>query len=206
MKTFTFLFLFISSITTAYSQVGYGFTASYDIYQYFANPVDDTGESRSAGSALLNFGVGPKLWFGGQDVSFSVEAQANLGLLGFSAADYKGLGVMSVPVMGQLNFAGQSGFDKELRFGWSIGGGIQYNRTELFHVSNSFEDKGGARNWYRTYIGQIGYGASLSGVVGKAFVRFGYDQDTKACNASFGIQTDFNLQKTKLIDDPASRL
>jgi len=97
------------------------------------------------------------LWFGGEDFSFSVEGQVSLGTLGFSAGDYKGLGIASVPLMAKLNFNGLSSFDKEGKFGWSVGGGLQYSRTELYYLANDFEDIGGERSWFKTYIGQVGY-------------------------------------------------
>lgn len=199
-----FALLFVTSYVSA--QVGYGFSVTNDLYQYYVNPEDDTGDSRSAGSALLNFGIGPKLWFGGQDFSFSIEGQASIGLLGLSAKDYKGLGVVSIPLMAKFNFAGLSGLDKEMRFGWSFGGGIQYSRTELYYVTDDFVKKGGKRAWYKTYIAQVGYGIGISGVTGQAFVRGGYNSETKACNASIGFQVDFNLEKMKEIDAPESRL
>lgn len=196
--------LFVTSHISA--QVGYGFSVTNDLYQFYLNPKDDTGESRSAGSALLNFGIGPKLWFGGQDFSVSIEGQASIGLLGLSAKDYKGLGVVSIPLMAKVNFAGLSGLDRELRFGWSFGGGIQYSRTELYYITDNFKNAGGKREWYKTYIGQIGYGGGISGVTGQVYVRGGYNSETKACNASIGFQVDFNLEKMKEIDAPESRL
>lgn len=200
------MLLITLGVGASQAQVGYGITTSYDFYQYFANPEDGTGESRTAGSALLNFGVGPKLWFGGEDFSFSVEGQASLGLLGLSAGDYKGLGVASVPLIAKLNFGGLSGFDKEGKFGWSIGGGLQYNRTELYYLNNDFEDLGGERSWFKTYVGQVGYGFGMTGFSGQGYLRAGYHPDTEACSVNVGIQVDLNFQKLKEIDDPASRL
>ncbi len=206
MKVIIATLLLIVGVVQIDAQVGIGLTSSYDLYQYFRNPEDGTGQSRSAGSAMLNFGLGPKIWFGGEDFSFSVEGQASIGLLGLSLGDYKGLGVASIPLMAKLNFGGLSAMDREGRFGWSIGGGLQYSHTEIFYLKDDFEDQEGERNWYRTYIGQVGYGFGMSGFAAYGYVRGGYDSETKACNANLGIQLDFNFSMLNKIDDPASRL
>ncbi|MFT6337984.1 MAG: hypothetical protein ACI86M_001699 [Saprospiraceae bacterium] len=188
------------------SQFGYGLTASNDIYQYYQNPSDETGESTSAGNALLNLGIGPKIWVGGEGFSISLEAQATIGLTSFSVKDYKGLGTTSFPIMAKFNFGGLSALDKEGKFGWSIGGGIQYSKTELYYLSNSFESKGGKRDLFKNYVGQVGYGFGMSGFSAHGFVRFGYDPDNKSKAFNIGIQYDFNLPKLKEISDPESEL
>lgn len=193
----------------SYAQVGVGLTVSNDLYHYYLNPKGGSGtsgDSRSAGSALLNLGVGPKIWFGGDDFSMSVEAQATMGFFGLSAADYKGMGTAAIPIMAKFNFGGVTALDKEGRVGWSIGGGLQYTHTEVYYLSDDFEAAGGTRSWFRTYVGQVGFGFGMSGFALQAFVRGGYNPDTEACVASVGFQYDFNLRKLKEIDDPASRL
>ena len=181
-------------------------TASNDLYNHFRNPDDATGESTSSGSALLNLGLGPKIWVGTQDFSISLEAQATIGFLGFSLTDYKGLGIASFPIMAKFNFAGLSALDKEGRFGWSIGAGIQYTRTELYGTTNSFESKGGERSLYRNIVGQVGYGFGMSGFTGSLFVRYGVDPDDGSQTVNVGLQYDFNIPKMNKIVDPASEL
>jgi len=188
------------------SQFGYGLTASNDIYHYYQNPSDDTGKSTSAGNALLNLGLGPKIWVGGEDFSISLEAQATIGFTSFSVRDYKGLGSASFPIMAKFNFGGLSALDKEGKFGWSIGAGIQYSKTELYSLSNSFEAIGGTRSLFRNYVGQVGYGFGMSGFSAHGFVRYGYDPDNKSRAFSVGIQYDFNFPKLKEISDPESEL
>lgn len=206
MKLIYISFFVLAGIFSSQAQVGFGLTSSYDLYQYYDNPTDDTGESTSAGSALMNFGLGPKIWFGGNNFSFSVEAQASLGLFGLSVGDYKGLGAMSIPMMAKLNFGGLSTMDKEGKFGWSFGAGLQYTKTELYYLKDSFEEIGGNRDWFKTYVGQIGYGFGMSGFAVAGYLRGGYLSETEAFTGNFGIQLDFNLNKLKEIDDPASRL
>ena len=104
---------------TLRAQVGYGFTLTNDLYHRYANPADGIA-SRSAGSAILNLGAGPKIWLGGQNMSLSLEAQACIGFLGLAVKDYKGLGTVSYPIMAKLNFNGLSGLYREGRLGFSV--------------------------------------------------------------------------------------
>lgn len=204
-STFTALIV-ILTISISYGQFGIGLTASHDLYHYYQNPDDVTDESTSAGSAMLNIGLGPKIWMGGNDFSVSLEAQATIGFFGLSVRDYKGLGTASFPIMAKFNFGGLSGLDKEGKFGWSIGAGIQYSRTELYYVKDSFEEQGGERDLFKTYVGQVGYGFGMSGFSGHAFVRYGYHPDSGARSLNVGIQYDFNIPKLRMIVDPESEL
>jgi len=206
IKSLFTVLIVLLSINLASAQFGYGLTVSNDLYHYYQNPSDNTGKSTSAGNALLNLGVGPKIWMGGEDFSISVEAQATIGLTSFSARNYKGLGTASFPIMAKFNFGGLSALDKEGKFGWSLGAGIQYSRTELYYVSNSFEALGGTRKLFKNYVGQVGYGFGMSGFSAHGFLRFGYDPDTNSKALNIGIQYDFNLPKLKDISDPESEL
>ncbi len=199
-----FLFLFLGFTIQAFSQFGFGGTVNYNLYQRYTNP-EDVGKD-SAGSALLNIGFGPKIWIGGEKFSFSAETTANFGLLGFSAGDYKGLGMMAVPIVGHLNFGGLSNMGKEGKFGFIIGGGIQYNRTELYFTTDDFREDGGNREFFETILLEAGYGFGMSGFSGYGILRYGWDPDSNANNFSIGIKLDFNIPKLKKITDPASEL
>lgn len=205
--------LFFASLIVAFSlqmtnaQVGIGLTLTNDLYMRVNNPdADNAGQSGSAGSFLLNLGIGPKIWVGSEDVSLSIEAQAVIMPVGFSVGDFKGIGMAAFPMMAKLNFAGMSGLDKEGRFGFYVGGGIQYTRTELFYVSNGFENDGGKRSLFDTYIAQVGYGFGMSGFGGSIYGRYGWNKDTEANLFSIGLQFDFNIPKLKEINSPASSL
>lgn len=206
-KTFAILICLMGFSQVAFAQFGIGLTAGTDLYNRYSNPIDATGEHRANGSALLNFALGPKIWIGGENFSFSMETQANLGLLGLSLPDFKGLGNVSFPIMGKLNFAGLSGLNKEGRFGLSVGGGIQYNKTELYYQTNDFKEKGGERSFFKTYIVQVGYGFGISGFSAQFFTRYGFNPDLDGANSvNVGLQFDFNIPKLSKIDDPNSRL
>lgn len=179
---------------------GYGFAFGGDLYQRYSNPRSSTpdGRSRSAGSAILNMQIGPKIWLGGSDVSFSAEALANIGFFAFSLSDRKGLGAASFPIIGRLNFKGLTGLDKEGRFGFTIGGGVQYSRTELYYLKDEARDDGVSRGYFRTFIGEIGYGFGLSGFSLKAYLRYGRGQDG-ANTFNFGLAYDFNIVQLRKI-------
>ncbi len=206
-KIYLILLLTFGAMNSAISQFGIGMTAGIDLYNRYSNPLDSTGQHRANGSALLNFAVGPKIWVGGENFSVSVETQVNLGLLAMSIPDYKGLGNVSFPVIGKLNFAGLSGLNKEGRFGLSLGGGIQFNKTELYYHTQDFKDLGGERKFFKTYIVQVGYGFGISGFGVQFFTRYGFNPDLDGANSvNVGLQFDFNFSKLKKIDDPNSRL
>lgn len=189
------------------AQFGIGLTASTDIYTRFDNPDEDNADQYGgAGSFLLNLGAGPKIWVGAPKFSFSVEAQAQIGLLGLALKDYKGMGTHSIPIIANLNFGGLTALDREGKFGWSFGGGIQYNKTEIYHLTDDAENAGVKRDYFTTYVGQIGYGFGLSGFAVKGILRLGYNPDTKANSLNLGVQYDFNIPKLKEISDPASEL
>lgn len=206
-KIYLVLLLTLGTVVPAISQFGIGMTAGIDLYNRYSNPRDNTGEHRANGSVLLNLAVGPKIWVGGENFSVSVETQANLGLLALSLPDYKGLGNVAFPIIGKLNFAGLSGLNKEGRFGLSLGGGIQFNKTELYYQTSDFKELGGERNFFKTYIVQVGYGFGISGFGVQLFTRYGFNPDLDGANSvNVGLQFDFNFSKLKNIDDPNSRL
>jgi hypothetical protein len=187
-------------------QLGYGFTASNDLYQWYKNPGNlPEAESNTAGSAILNLGLGPKLWVGTAKTSFSVESQAIVGLLGYSAGAYKGLGMGAIPIIGRINFKGLSTFDREGKMGFSIGGGIQFNRTEAFGVSEEYAPTV-QRKFFRTYVGQLSYGFGISGFTLQGLVRYGYDPESEARSLNVGLQYDFNRPMLKKITNPESEL
>lgn len=203
--SFYFFTFFILYSYTTEAQFGYGFTASNDLYHRYVNKEDGIA-SPAAGSALLNIGVGPKLWLGGKKCSFSAEGQAVIGFFGLSAKDYKGLGTVAFPILAKLNFNGVSGFDREGKLGFSIGGGIQYNRTEIFGLSDKFASQNVQRSFFPTYVVQVGFGYGLSGFNAQGIIRYGFNPDDKTSTLNIGLQYDFNIPILKKITSPESEL
>jgi len=188
------------------SQIGAGLAFNYDLYSILSNPEDGIA-SNNNGSALFTFGLGPKLWFGKDKFAFTVEAQAAIAPLGLSLGDYKGLGAVSFPIMAKLNFGGMAGYSRLMEPGFSIGGGLQYNKTEIFGLKEEFVAKGVKRDYFKTYNIQAAAGVGISGFVGSLFVRYGFNPDlTGASNFHFGVQADFNFQQLKKIQRPESAL
>lgn len=204
MKRCFLLLLFIISLQTGYSQFGYGLTVTNDVYHWYKNPTNSGGGS--AGSVLANLGVGPKIWVGNRNFSVSAEAQAVWGIFTMSINEYAGLGSISYPMMVKLNFQGLSTYDNELRPGFSIGGGVQYTRTEWYASSKSLAKKGLKRELYRTFIAQAGYGFGINGVSAVGFVRYGLEPDIKAHTLNIGVQYNFNMPRLKYITPPESEL
>ncbi|MBK7805224.1 MAG: hypothetical protein IPJ51_02830 [Saprospiraceae bacterium] len=201
------IFLTLVFVSGLQAQFGYGFTVSTDVYHRYVNPKvpnDDTG--RSAGSTILNLGIGPKIWLGSKNISFSAETQAIIGFFGLSTSEYKGLGTLAFPLIGKLNFKGLSTFDKEGKMGFSIGGGLQWNKTELFGLSDEFQSKGLKRNLFKTYVLQAGYGFGLSGFTAHGFLRYGFNKAVESSALSIGLQFDFNYPMLKKITSPESEL
>lgn len=205
MKRIAYSILFVLFAMPVFAQFGAGFTVSWDAYTRFKNPDTDPYYDAS-GSAILNLGVGPKIWIGGESFSFSAEAQATISPLALAVSDYKGLGMASFPVIGKFNFNGASALNKEGDLGFSIGGGIQWTRTELFGLTGEFESNGTERSLSKVYVGVLGYGFGISGFVGQVVAKYGMHPDTKANVFGLGLQFDFNVPKLRKISDPASEL
>lgn len=201
-----FIVFALFQINTAHAQINLGTTITHDLYNRYANPRDGIAHNGN-GSVILNLGLGPKLWIGGENFSVSFESQAVIGLFGLSMPDTKGLGNLAFPMMAKLNFAGVSGMNKEGRFGLSLGGGLQYNRTELYFLGKDYKERGVERSYFKTYVIQAGYGFGISGFAVQFFVRYGFNPDLDGANSlNIGFQYDLNFKKMKNIDDPASRL
>jgi hypothetical protein len=205
-KSLVVSLVLITSAGFLHGQFGIGLTVTNDIYNRYGNPKDSIAHNGN-GSVILNLGVGPKIWFGGEKMSASLETYANVGLFGLALPDYKGLGNISFPLIAKLNFGGLSGLNKEGRTGFSVGGGLQWNKTELYYLSNDFENRGVDRGFYRTYVVQAGYGFGLTGFGIQFFTRYGWNPDVEGGNSlNIGLQFDFNALKLSKIDDPASQL
>jgi len=196
------LLLFIGGVlTTSTAQFGYGISAKTGLYERWSNPEDGIS-SRSSGSALINLGVGPKAWVGNSSFSVSLEATANVAPFAFSIGEFKGLGAASFPVLARLNFGGLSGLNKKGTVGISIGGGLQWTRTELFGITSKFEQQGGQRELYKSFVGEVAAGFGMSGFSGYLYIRYGQNNDVGVKMFSIGIGYDFNVPTLKVMTDP----
>ena len=190
---------FVQSISA--QQFGYGVVSGLDFYSRYSNPEDNIASS-SAGSALLNVGIGPKLWFGGERLSVSVEGSVVFSPFALSLGDFKGLGALAVPVLGRININGLSNLNKEGKLGLSIGGGLQWSRTELFGLQSSFSNQGVTREFFRNFIGEIGYGYGMGGFNFGVYGRYGRDADQRSNVFSIGMLVNLNSKLLKVTTDP----
>ncbi len=194
--TTAFIFL-VLSISGAQSRLDYGIglTMGTDFYQRHVNPgTESSKKRRSSGNILLNPTIGPKFWLGNSVFSFSLESQINFGMTSFDVNEYKGMGALSFPIMGAFNFEGLSGLEALGVFGLSIGGGIQYVRTELYFQPEEHQSVN--RDFFPVYFGQINLGIGYNGIAAYLYVRLGYG-DGKARALHVGLMTDFNLRRVK---------
>jgi len=214
----TLLFLTLTAVTVQ-AQIGFGLTSGGDLYQRYTNPkdaTDSTGALRSSGNVFTNMSVGPKIWIGSRRFSVSFETQVNIGLTAFSIREYKGLGAVSFPIMAHLNFKGLSGFNKNsFGTGYAIGGGIQYNRTELYGVTSKFD--GIQRKLFPTYVAEVKVGGGGQGILFDMYIRYGLGLDENyelngANSFNIGFNAAYNLtllrkrgKKKPKSDKPSNR-
>ncbi len=182
-------------------QFAYGLTAKTDLYARYSNPKEGIA-SPSSGSALLNVGLGPKLWFGGDNFTFSPEAAVIFSPLALSTGDFKGIGALSFPVLAKFHFLGMSNMNLDGKFGFALGMGYQWSRTELFGLKDSFVDQGVTRSYFRTTVIEVDFGFGLSGFNLHGFIRYGFNKDERANTFNFGLGYDFNLPLLRKATDP----
>jgi hypothetical protein len=194
-RTLVILYLLCTiSIQTINGQVALGVTYGLDLYQHLQNPYTDEVESHSTGSAIFNLNIGPKLWVGGEGFSVSMEAQAGMAPFSLDLDGYKGLGAAYFPVLACVNFAGLSGFQDVGGFGFSIGGGMQISRTELYFLDKDYEDV--PRDFFETIFGQINIGLGKKHQAVYMYLRYGAgDNDAHAYH--IGLMLDHNLTSRK---------
>ena len=199
---FTFLFLF-AGLSLVQAQVGIGLVTGGDFYQRYVNPTHeaDSGAYRSAGNALLNSGIGPKIWIGSRRFSLSIESQVVIASTAFNMREYKGLGAVAFPIMAHLNFNGLSSFsNNSFGTGFAIGGGVQYSRTEWFGLTRDYEYL--ERKLFPTYVAEIQAGAGGKGITFYGYVRYGLGlganrERTGASSLNIGMATSFNISQIR---------
>jgi len=195
------LLIFCCSLADGFAQFGYGISAKTGLYERWSNPEDNIS-SRTSGSALINLGVGPKVWLGSSEFSISLEATANIAPFAFSLGAFKGLGAASFPVLAKINIGGLSGLNKKGTMGVSIGGGWQWAKTELFGLTSKFEQQGGMRDFYKSFVGEASAGFGMSGFTGYLYVRYGKNNELGVKTLNIGIGYDFNVPTLQVLTDP----
>ncbi|MEP7196325.1 MAG: hypothetical protein ABI851_07370 [Saprospiraceae bacterium] len=189
MMKIKFLAIFLLIQCKLFAQFNSRIITGIDFYHWLNNP-ELVGDSKhnSVGSVFPLI-VGAELLFGKSSYSLGLEAQTNLSLFAFDVNEYKGIGAVSFPFMLKLNYGSLSGFGSKL-FGISLGGGLQYNRTELIRTSKNFKNL--ERSFFPTTIGEINVGVGLSGIVIAYYVRIGNGKE-HSMSFNTGLTTRINL-------------
>lgn len=198
IKKLIMIFAFIGILSPfAKSQIklNVGYIMGIDMYHRLTNPlVEGQDFGRSSGSAVLNLGGGLRMYVGGENFSVSAEGLASLGLLGLDINDTKGLGTLGVPLIARLNFKGLSGFSEKFRGGFYVGGGIQYSRTELYGVSQAYQDQGLTRDFFSTYVAEVGFGMGQKSITTEMYIRGGFNPQTSANVLHVGINIFYSFR------------
>lgn len=196
----TLVFLIGISLTQIQAQwIHWGYTFGIDLYQRQTLPVNtsDPFEGRPAGSAVMNFNIGPKIWMGGDNFSFSLEGQASYAPFAYDLGNYRGMGALSFPVIASLNFNGLSTIGKSFGSGFSIGGGLQYTNTDLYFLSDLYKtvDEADRTGYFPAYFGQVGFGGGGAGLAPYLYVRYGRGPDRSTI---FHVGLMVNINRTAI--------
>ncbi len=181
--------LLIGASSRAQTKLDFIFGA--DVYQWYLNPVDpQVPESRSSAGQLLGLQTGLKFSGGGSRFGLAIECSGNFAPLAFDFPKFKGLGAASYQLIGKMNVGALTGFSKDQLFGFSLGAGLQYSRTELFGLTDAYAHL--RRNWFKTYVGEIAIGGGLSRFLVMAYLRIGTSRQ-HAWTLQQGIQMSYRL-------------
>lgn len=181
------------SYTNAQVKANMSIIYGFDFYHRMVNPAENNAFDRSAGSALLNMTLGPRITVGGPKFSVSIESHGNIGFLGLNIQEYKGLGTLNIPVMARLNFKGLSQLNDNFSLGNSIAGGIQYNKSELYGVTKKFKEQGLTRKFFPVYVLEYATGMGFKSVTLELYARGGWNPQTKANSFNFGMNIVYSL-------------
>lgn len=166
----------------AKSQIRIAANYGLDAYQHFINP-EVAGDTtlRNSGNAITNIIIGPKFYFGFKNFSVSAEAGVNWGITALCMKEFKGVGALSLPLLGKLNFGGLSGInEKEGTFGVSLGGGMQYSFTEIYGLTEEFRNSTSTRDFFQTYVGELQIGYRGETGIASFYIRYGQGKNNSS--------------------------
>ncbi|MFH0865883.1 MAG: hypothetical protein V1904_06790 [Bacteroidota bacterium] len=166
---------------SAKSQIRFSVNYGLDFYQHFTNPeVEGDTTLRTSGNAIANIIIGPKFYIGFRNFSVSGEAEVNWGITALCLKEFKGVGVLSFPLLAKLNFGGLSGLIENIGdFGVSIGGGVQYSMTEIYGLTSEFNNIT-KRDLFKVYVGEIQIGYRAESGVASFYVRYGKGENNSS--------------------------
>lgn len=162
----------ITIVPELQAQLGLGRVTGLDFYQRHRIPNYNGHHGHSTGSAMANIVLGPKVWVGGRLFSVSVEGAVSYAPFAFDVGDSKGLGALSFPISVDLNYGGLSGFSVQSKYGFSLGAGVSFHRTELYFVKDEYTETR-EEGFYRVYFGQAAVGVGSGGSDLRLYARYG---------------------------------
>ena len=169
------------------------YSLGINLYDRYTNPKQSDSldsKGRSSGG-VFSTPIGLAWYIGKNNFSVSFETQINLNLLAFDLPKYKGLMAVSAPLMVYLNSGGLSSFSHGKIIGFAIGGGIQYQITDLIFKPSRYDNLN--RDLFPTYVGEIAFGGGFGGKTGKLFIRLGYGKNqTHSANIGFLLNSPFS--------------
>ena len=179
-KFYIFTIICIFQFNNSNAQVKFSITLGGDIYQHFMNPkVQGDSTLRSSGCFYTNLITGPKLWYIINDFSLSLEGQVNWGVFALCLKENKGMGALSFPIIAKINLGNRG--ETHNKFGISLGGGIQYSKTEIYGLKDSFKIKT-TRFFYKTYFGELSIilDNKMGNHGGFYYIRYGRGNDNSS--------------------------
>ncbi|NOT36676.1 MAG: hypothetical protein HOP11_04810 [Saprospiraceae bacterium] len=196
LRISAFVILCLLSIES-WGQFNGRFIIGCDLYQWYRNPQNNSSELGGSSGGIFPLVLGTEFMAGKGNYSFGIQTNANLGIFNFDT-DYKGLGAVAFPFIAKVNYGCLSGFSSKM-IGFSVGGGIQYQRTELFGLSSKFDQY--EREFFPTYIGQIEIAGGLGGLNISYYLRMGLNQELKeAFSFNSGVLFSLNYYK-RVVED-----
>ena len=201
MRTLSIVIFICFSMTSQVQAqwIHWGYTFGLDLYQRQTMPASeiDPFGGEATGSAILNINVGPKIWMGNENFSFSLEGQASYAPLAFDLGNYRGMGVLSFPIIASLNFNGLSTVGKSFGTGFTIGGGVQYTNADLYFLSDEYKavEETNRISYFPAYFGQVGFGGGGTGLAPYLYLRYGRGEE--GANI-FHLGINVNINRTAI--------
>lgn len=180
------ILFFISGMVSA--QVNANLSLGFDFYSYYRNPEKEGQDIGQSSGAILSPNFAAQIVFGKNNFSFGLEPQVTFSPWALDINQYKGIGAVAFPLLAKFNFGSFSGFSQKI-YGFSIGAGVQYNRTELFGLNHKYADV--KREFFRTNVLELCLGGGIGGINFAYNFRIGFGADKAlSLNTGFVIRAD----------------
>lgn len=196
MKWICWCFLFAAVSFSSFAQINTSLIIGLELYQRYTNPEDfgPTDNGRSSGAVIPGVPIGLELSYGRGNHGVAVEGGFNLAPWAIDIDHPKGWGALSFPMLFKYNFGALSPTSKTKLWGYALGGGVQYSRTELFGLNSKFRNLD--RKFFSSYIAQLDLGGGIGGFSAYLYLRLGIG-DGKSFTTNIGLNSKVSLFKAK---------